>query len=263
MKNSLHESLGVLLHELALDEAHHSMHITLMPSIPRAMGLGASAAMAVAVIRALDEAFRLGLDDEAVNRLALEAEKVAHGTPSGLDNTVATYGELMLFRRGTPPTMRPLPVRQPIPVVVGVSGKEGLTAATVGRVRDAWKRDPKLHQAIFDQIDRLTMQGVEAIEVADWERLGELMNINHGLLNALQVSCQELEELVQIARNAGALGAKLTGGGGGGSIIALCPGRQDEVAAAMRRRGYHAIVADLGNAQPQRAPVPQRVEAAT
>jgi mevalonate kinase len=107
--------------------------------------------------------------------------------------------------------------------VIGISGKESLTAVTVGKVRNAWQRNPALYDGIFQQIDQLTLQGVEAMQQYDLERLGDLMNICHGLLNALRVSSWEVEELVQIAREHGALGAKLTGGGGGGSIVALCP----------------------------------------
>ena len=67
------------------------------------------------------------------------------------------------------------------------------------------------------------------------------MNLCQGYLNALQVSSPELEELIHIARENGALGAKLTGGGGGGSMIALCPGEQDRVAAAMEAAGYKSL----------------------
>jgi hydroxymethylglutaryl-CoA reductase len=73
------------------------------------------------------------------------------------------------------------------------------------------------------------------------ERLGDLMNVCHGLLNSLQVSSWELEELIQIARENGALGAKLTGGGGGGSMIALCPENAQQVIQAMNESGYQAM----------------------
>ncbi len=84
------------------------------------------------------------------------------------------------------------------------------------------------------------------LEGHDLQQLGDLMNVCHGLLNALRVSSRELEELVQLARENGALGAKLTGGGGGGSIVALCPENRDRVIAAMRDAGYQAMAVDLG-----------------
>jgi hydroxymethylglutaryl-CoA reductase len=247
-RDSFQRSLGIIFDTLELTE--RSIRIEAFPNVPRAMGLGGSAAMAVAVIRALDRHFRLGLDNAQINALAYRCEEVAHGAASGVDNTVATYGKLVLYKRGQQPeetpTIRELSVSKPIPLVIGISGKESLTAKSVGNVRNAWQRNPTLYEGIFDQIDQLTLQGVEAMQKHDLERLGDLMNICHGLLNALRVSSRELEELVQIAREHGALGAKLTGGGGGGSIIALCPQNRDKVMAAMRDAGYQAMEVDIG-----------------
>lgn len=202
--------------------------------------------MAVAIVRALDKHFKLGLSDDEVNALAFESEKVAHGSPSGLDNTLACFAKPLVFRAGEPPLVELLNISQPIPAVIGMTGFEGLTAKTVGRVRDAWKKDPKLYERIFDQIDALTLRGVQAIQDNDLKQLGELMNICHGMLNALQVSTPELEQLVDISRAHGALGAKLTGGGGGGSIIAVCDGDTAPVVDAIRAAGYQAIAVQLG-----------------
>ena len=113
------------------------------------MGLGGSAAMAVAIVRALDKHFKLGLTDEQVNSLAFESEKVAHGSPSGIDNTLACYGKALVFRAGEPALAEPLNIREPIPAVIGMTGYEGLTAKTVGRVREAWQRRQKALRAHF------------------------------------------------------------------------------------------------------------------
>ena len=91
-------------------------------------------------------------------------------------------------------------------------------------------------------MDRLSRDGARYLETADWEALGALMNVCHGLLNAIGVSTPELERMVSVARANGALGAKLTGAGGGGSIVALCPGRLDDVRQALQRAGYQTIV---------------------
>jgi len=247
-RDSFQRSLGIIFDTLGLTE--RSVRIEVFPNVPRAMGLGGSAAMAVAIIRALDMHFKLGLSDVQVNELAFNCEKVAHGTPSGIDNTVATYGKFVLYKRADKPDeapmMRELHVPKPIPMVIGISGKESLTAKTVGGVRTAWQRNPELYQRIFREIDQLTLQGVDAVQGNDLERLGDLMNICHGLLNALRVSSWEVEELVQIAREHGALGAKLTGGGGGGSIIALCPENPEKVIAAMRDAGYQGMEVSIG-----------------
>ncbi len=243
-RRSFERPAGVMLDKLGL--SGRGMRIEVFPEIPRSMGLGGSAAMAVAIVRALDKHFRLGLSDEEVNQLAFESEKIAHGSPSGLDNTLACYGKALVYRPGDPPLMEPLNIGKPIPAVIGMTGYEGLTAKTVGRVREAWKQDQKLYERIFDQIDALVLRGVSAVQDGDLVTLGELMNVCHGMLNALQVSTPELEQLVAIARDAGALGAKLTGGGGGGSIIAVCESDTSPVVDAIRGAGYQAIPVTLG-----------------
>ncbi|MFN2333343.1 MAG: mevalonate kinase, partial [Wenzhouxiangellaceae bacterium] len=86
----------------------------IFPNVPRAMGLGGSAAIAVATIRALDRCFKLGLDDENVNELAFECEKIAHGTPSGIDNTLSVYGQTMLFRSGDKPLRSVIELATPV-----------------------------------------------------------------------------------------------------------------------------------------------------
>jgi hydroxymethylglutaryl-CoA reductase len=248
-QHSFEKSLAMIFRTLGLGD--ESMRIEIFPNVPRAMGLGGSAAIAVATIRALDRCFGIGLDDERVNELAFECEKIAHGTPSGIDNTLSVYGQTMLFRAGDAPLRRVIEIERPVQLVVGISGIESLTAATVARVRKAREAHPKLYEEIFDQIDSLVLQGVDALAGHDLETLGELMNVCQGLLNAMQVSSWELEEMIQIARRHGALGAKLTGGGGGGSIIALCPdeaGAADRIESGLREAGYQAMQITVGGA---------------
>lgn len=240
--------LYYILQQLELE--YESMTIEVIPHVPRAMGLGGSSALAVAIIRAVDEAFNLSLSSERINRLAYECEKAAHGTPSGIDNTIATYGTPLLYQRNTTQDSEgggadarfdSISLAEPIPLVIGITGRESLTANTVARVRHAWETHQARYDGIFDQIAALTRAGVDALRDGQFRELGELMNLCHGYLNALQLSTPELEELVHIARANGALGAKLTGGGGGGSMIALCPDTQDQVAAAMEAAGYKTL----------------------
>ena len=251
-RNSLEESLQLILRELDLADRPLSVH--LRSGVPRAMGLGGSAALAVAVIRALDARFRLGLTNEQVNNLAYQAEQHAHGQASGIDNSVATYGRPILFQRGDPPTIREVTVGCPTPVVIGLSRHEGLTVAMVSRVAQAREKTPKAYARLFDEIDVLTLLATEELERGNLDNLGRCMNLCHGLLNALQVSTHELEELVEIARNNGALGAKLTGAGGGGAIIALAPEHPERIAQAMRAKRYRAFIMHLGDPAAQATP---------
>nr|WP_277347539.1 mevalonate kinase [Wenzhouxiangella sp. XN79A] len=246
-QHSFDKSMNLILESLGLQD--QAMRIEIVPKVPRAMGLGGSAALAVATIRGLDRCFELGLDDEQVNQLAFECEKIAHGTPSGIDNTLSTYGRAILFRAGDEPLRREIAIPEPVDLVIGISGIESLTAATVARVRKARDAHPALYEGIFDQIDALVLRGVDALANHELETLGELMNVCQGLLNAMQVSSWELEEMIQIARREGALGAKLTGGGGGGSIIALCPSDGEtpaRIETALKNAGYQALGVTIG-----------------
>ena len=236
--------LALVLRQLQLES--RPMIIEVFPAVPKAMGLGGSAALAVAVIRAFDLHFGLGLDNERVNELAYECETAAHGTPSGIDNTVATYGQTLLFKsvRGVPHYSQITP-SQPIPLVVGISGRESLTAAMVSRVAAAREKNTKTFERIFDEIEALTMSAVSAVTSGDLETLGASMNLCHGLLNGLQVSSPEIERMIHESREAGALGAKVTGGGGGGSMIALAPDCQQRVKGALEHLGYETLCIDV------------------
>jgi len=235
--------LALLLERL--DLASRALTIEAFPNVPRAMGLGGSSALAVAVIRALSDHFKLDLSNERINKLAFECERAAHGTPSGVDNTIATYGSTLLFENNGSPSFQEVRPARSVSIAIGISGKESLTATTVAQVRQAWERQPERYERIFDQIGDLTRAGTEALQDGAYQELGELMNLCQGYLNALQVSTPELEELIHIARRCGAVGAKLTGGGGGGSVIALCPDGADDVVDAMQNSGFEALAFDL------------------
>ena len=236
--------IATLMSQIGL--ASENMTIEVFPHIPRAMGLGGSSALAVAILRAADEAYGLQLSDGRINELAFECEKTAHGTPSGIDNTVATYGAPLLYQRQQDEAQQQarftnITLGQPLEIVIGVTGKESLTADTVARVRASWQQYPDRYESLFDQIGQLTSVGQSALQEGRLDELGELMNLCHGYLNALQLSTPELEELIHIARRHGAIGAKLTGGGGGGSMIALCPDATHSVQKAFEAAGYKAI----------------------
>ena len=232
-------ALNLILHEL--DVAGPGYEINLRADLPRAMGLGSSAALAVAIVRAFDAELELGLDDSRVNAIAFECEKLAHGTPSGIDNTIATYAVPMTFRNAESLHVENLVLPEPPPIIIACSSSPGLTVEQVAGVRARREQHPLRYEALFDEIDVLSQAGANALVRADYAELGMLMNICQGLLSAIQVSTAELEGMVQIARSAGASGAKLTGGGGGGSIIALCPGRVSEVRSALASAGFRTL----------------------
>ena len=219
-------------------------------SVPQG-GMGLSASLAVAGIRALNEFYDWGLDEEGVNALAYECEKVSHGTPSGIDNSCATYGTLIWFEKnmeGGKNKIEPFKAGKEILIVLGNSGKTGNTKELVAGVRERKEASPEEYEPVFQRAEELPKEAKIALEEGNMEKIGELMNENQELLRKIGVSCDELEDLIKIALDRGALGAKLTGAGGGGLMYALVdsPEKQDEVAKAFEEKGYKAIKTTIG-----------------
>lgn len=232
-------ALILIMRQLGVAERGFYIHVR--SRIPAAMGLGSSAALAVAIIRAFDQMLDLEMGNAAIDKLAFECEKLAHGTPSGIDNNIATYGEPVLYSKSSATRTKPILLVEDPPIVVASSGIRGVTKDQIADVRGRYKKNTELYSTIFDEIDEISMAGAHALRNGDYDTLGSLMNVCHGYLNALQVSIPELEKMIEIARSHGAAGAKLTGAGGGGSIVALCPGKESGVARALHEAGYQII----------------------
>lgn len=188
-------------------------------SIPLAAGLGSGASVTIAIMRAVAAFLGFSLTDEQVSTLAYEVEKLHHGTPSGIDNTVIAYRMPVYYVRNK--TLQTLHVAQPFTIVIGNSGITSPTALTVGDLRERWLADQAYYEDLFDQVGQVVQRARQFIEDGETQELGALMDQNHALLQSMQISSPELDHLVQAARAGGALGAKLSGGGRGGNMIAL------------------------------------------
>jgi mevalonate kinase len=198
--------------------------IRITSTIPIAAGLGSGAAVSVATIRALSEFLGRPMTDEQVSNLAFEVEKLHHGTPSGIDNTVITYQKPVYFTKNQDDSVgriETFQVAKPFTLVIGDSGVISPTAVTVGDVRKAWLEDGERYEKLFASTGALVKSARKAIEGGDIPALGQLMDENQALLVKMGVSSAELERLVEAARQAGAYGAKLSGGGRGGNMIAI------------------------------------------
>ncbi len=213
-----------------------AFRVTIRSSIPVASGLGSGAAVSVAIIRALTELFERPLPAEQVNQLAYEIEKLHHGTPSGIDNTVITYAKPVYFVRGQP--IETFSVAQPFSLVIADTGIAAPTRESVGDLRKLWQADPSRWEAVFERVGEIVRQARQAIESGETVRLGPLMDANQALLQEMTVSSPELDHLVLAAKTAGAEGAKLSGGGRGGNMIALAqPQSAESVASALKAAG--------------------------
>jgi len=222
-----------------------NLEVNITSTIPVASGLGSGAAVTVALVRALSSHLNHPLTDEAVNAFAYDIEKLHHGTPSGIDNTVVTYARPVYFVKGQP--IETFKVGAPFRIVIGDTGISAPTKESVADVRRLWEGDKARWEVVFDEIADISFAARRVIEEGWVNMLGELMNENHALLQSLTVSSPELDRLVSAARKAGALGAKLSGGGRGGNMIALVERENaDEVSSALISAGAkHTIVTQV------------------
>jgi mevalonate kinase len=213
--------------------------IRVKSTIPVASGLGSGAAVTVALIRAYSAFLGKPLPDEKVNALAFEIEKLNHGTPSGIDNTVITYAMPVYFqRKPAGPIIETFEVPQPFQIVIGDTGVRSPTAVSVGDVRKGWQAQAEYFERLFDKIGSVSEDAYKIIRAGRPSELGPLMDENQALLLQMGVSSPALEHLIQAARSAGALGAKLSGGGRGGNMIALVSAETaEDVMQALRNAG--------------------------
>lgn len=205
------------------------LNIQITSTIPVASGLGSGAAVTVALTRALASHLNFPMDAEQVNAFAYEIEKIHHGTPSGIDNTVVTYARPVYFIKGQ--ALETFTVGRPFTIVIGNTGISAPTKESVGAVRKLWEADQARWDNVFDEMGDIAFAARRVIEEGWTKMLGALMDENHALLQDLTVSSPELDALVSAARQAGALGAKMSGGGRGGNMIALVESENAEAVA--------------------------------
>jgi len=214
-------------------------------TIPLARGLGSGAAVSTAIIRCLAKHFSKSLEPEEVSKLAYETERIHHGTPSGIDNTVIAYEAPIYFLKGKPAER--FRVGRPLLIAIGDTGVASPTKLAVEEVRRAWQGEPARYERLFDQIGEIASQARKAMEKGSLGQIGSLMDANQALLERLGVSSGQLGGLVEAARGGGALGAKLSGAGKGGNMIALVTSETREAVerALWRARATNVILTEV------------------
>lgn len=221
--------------------------IEVTSEMPVGAGLGTSAAVSVTTIAGYAAAHGYALRKEEIRDLAWEVEKRVQGRASPMDTSIATFGGVLKIVPGEgEPRIEALDAPEDLPFVIGYVEREAGTKEMVARVARLRERFPNIIEEVMSLIGRVTEEAEKALKNGDLVTLGTLMNINNGLLDALGVSNKRLNELVYAARWAGALGSKLTGAGGGGAVIALSPGREEQVEVAMKLHGALTLRADVG-----------------
>lgn len=233
LRNTL-QYLGIPIEGQALRIVVHSQ-------IPIARGMGSGTALATALVRALAEHYGRHLISRAVSDLVYQTEAVFHGTPSGIDNTVVAFEKPVYFVKGQRADI--FWVGEPFTLLVADSGIPSKTRTAVEDVRHLWLADKAHYEALFDEIGTVAENGKRAIASGQVAELGQLMTRNQELLRKLGVSGRELDQLCSAALDAGALGAKLSGGGQGGCVIALVEEQtQSEVFSALRAAGAVSVI---------------------
>ena len=216
--------------------------IKLESDIPIASGLGSGAAVSAALGRAVAALSGSALSDDALNDIVFEVEKLHHGSPSGIDNSVVVHESPVCFIKGKP--IEYLKITKPMRLLLADSGIQSSTRETVAAVRALRDERPTATQEVIREIGRIASQGRDALLAGDHMRLGALMTANHKLLRQLTVSAQLLDRIVEAALAAGAIGAKLSGGGRGGHVIALVDNVSERsVRPAMLQAGAKSVFA--------------------
>ncbi len=223
------EALGI--------EKQQGIHLEATLTIPDRSGLGSSAALAAAAVRAVVALFGLSVRSEQLFEAVQASERVFHSNPSGLDASMALQGGAALYSKGS--GLRPLAL-EPLPLSVFHTGERGNTAETVARFAHTLRDGGESMERRLHRIAWITKQGVTALEDEDLAVAGRLMTENHEILREFGVSCPSLDKIVERAVALGALGAKMTGGGGGGCAIVLSrPG--DSVEEALMAEGFSRV----------------------
>ncbi|MDA3810858.1 MAG: hypothetical protein PF518_11105 [Spirochaetaceae bacterium] len=242
-------SFDRMVEVMGLDLKKNPIKITVGGNLLAGSGVGASAAICVSFARACNKEFNLNMDILEINHVAWEGEFGYHGLPSGLDNTVSTFGGVIKYRikKGIKQFER-VNLKAPIEIVLGHSGITANTASLKGFLEVQEKENYDLFKERLDRIRTQVEELGEALSGGDLKKTGLVMNENHKILIEMGLSHEKLIYLCDLANSLGAYGAKVTGGGRGGYMVALTPGKelQEKVATAFEAEGIATIRATIG-----------------
>jgi mevalonate kinase len=235
-------AFAAVLAELEAPPVSVEVELSVLPGC----GLGASAAISIAIARAILEATEPSLPDfsaaDTMQRvLAAGAawERVFHGNPSGIDAAAAAAGGCISFTRGEGITK--VELGRDLSLAIAVAGPPASTKEMVEGLARLRERRPEIVNKSLEGIHSLVKNARLCLEAGDIVGLGKLMDLNQMLLSGLFLSTEGIERACHVARTAGALGAKLTGSGGGGCVIALTEDDAEGVLKAWREAGFQCF----------------------
>jgi len=221
----------------------NNIRISITSQLFKSSGLGSSASTAVALVQALSTYYDLDLQKEEISNMAYEMEKVIHGTPSGIDNTICTFGYMIYYQNKK---FEPLMPPSGLKLLISFTNVAHDTKKAIEKVKSFKSRNPEQCEKIFQEMGVVAMQGKEALKAGDLKMIGHLMDINQGLLSQLGVSNEKIDFIVKIANKNGAYGSKLTGAGLGGCVISLADDATlQKVSRILKEEGFKNFIAEI------------------
>ncbi|MHA1952869.1 MAG: mevalonate kinase [Candidatus Heimdallarchaeaceae archaeon] len=235
----------ILNHILKKTKRQKNLEMEILSDLPVSAGLGSSAAVAVSVVTSLFSILGIEYNLENVNEVAFDAEKIIHGTPSGIDNTISTFGGSIIFEKGN---IKQIPINLHLSHIVIVNSLVPRnTRDLVNSLRDRYNKNSKKYSQLFEEIGEIVEESQKSLKDGDLERIGYLMNKNHILLEKLGVGNKHIKKIVSILNNQKAIGCKLTGAGGGGCVLGLFEKEENinNVIEILQQEGYNAFITDI------------------
>lgn len=222
------------------------MEVSISSKIPPGIGLGSSAASCVATVAAVDSLFQNHTHRHQICELAVEAERQIHKRTSGADCYVSTFGGLMYYCSESKNFKR-IKTKDSLSLVVASTGIKHHTSDLVLSVKRFKFKNKTLFESLAKQASEICLQAWTAIESGKCDKIGELMNENQIILEQIGVSHHKAQDIIDICRKAGAIGAKVTGAGGGGAIIALAASKKEssKIASKIQAAGYQSFEAEI------------------
>jgi mevalonate kinase len=202
--------------------------------IPRGQGFGSSAALCAALAAALCAALDRPEQPAGIWAYAHEAERLFHGTPSGIDTGLALLDGLYMFHPDPPrlPEARRLEAPE-MPLLVGSVPRKKESGDLIRGLAARMRGGERIAVRLIGELGDIARRSAELLDVGRGEpapgrlaALGDLASQAQERLAALELSTPELDELLAAGRRAGALGGKLSGAGGGGAFFMVFADRE-------------------------------------
>lgn len=211
-----------IINDLNIEE---NFAIKINSNIPQERGMGSSAAVAAALVRAIYKYFEKDLSDAKLLDYVNFSETIVHGNPSGIDSAIVVYEKPLYFIKGEEIVTYEFSLDAYL--LVADTGELGNTKFAVSKVREYIEENSERGNYILSELENLVNDTKLALSNNDVSNVANNMNQAQIYLSELGVSNQSIEKLIKIALDNNALAAKLTGGGLGGCIICLVKNYED------------------------------------